>query len=162
MKLASILFSLLIISSAAGHVWAQEVCTDSIFVEVDGNLVRVLHTGALYNCCPEFEYTVSQVGTVIEVIENETFQGCYCVCCIDLSVDIGGVTPGEYVLEFHWFDYEANMWIMRALELVVPDQSLGYSDPHIVDHTHSDCYDWTPVPGEEGPSSWGMIKVLYM
>ena len=143
-----------------GAAWAQPLCTDDFIVHVEGSLVTITHKGAFYNCCPEFEYDVMLEEDLMVVHEVETHQGCFCVCCIDLSVEIEDVPPGEYVLEFHWYDYEAAEWLVWIDTVIVPDVGQGSVVPYVFQHDRSGCY--TSVPGEEEHSStWGAIKTLY-
>jgi hypothetical protein len=31
---------------------------------------------------------------------------CDCICCYDVQSTIEGLVPGEYTVEYRWFDYE--------------------------------------------------------
>ena len=151
---------LLALVTVTGAVWAQVECTDEFMVEVQDSQLTITHKGALYNCCPEFDYEITLEGDRITVREIETHQGCFCVCCTDLTIEIEDVPAGEYVLEFHWFDYETSDWLVWFDSVILPDIGQGAVDPYVSQHQHSDCY--ASVPGEEDASStWGAIKTLY-
>jgi hypothetical protein len=96
---------------------------DEIWVEVDGSTISVFHQAALCNCCAdEFFYGVSRVRNVIQVEETEVLElPCDCQCCFDLAVEIEGVAPGEYIIDFQWLDNETWEWRSWPLEVTVPD-----------------------------------------
>ena len=149
----------LVTSSVA---WAQYECTDEIYATVEGTTITIFHDGALYNCCPtDFVYDLTIEEQTIVVHEIEILEEpCYCLCCIDLSVEIVNVPPGEYTAEFHWYDYETDGWLMWPLEITVGGEATP-PEPGIGDTFFSDCYT-ADVEDEEDPSpSWGTIKARY-
>lgn len=148
-----------------GVVWAQEMCTDSVYVAVEGSRVTVFHAGALYNCCTtQFDYDVSLDGDRLIVVENEVLDDpCYCICCMDLEVVIEDVPPGEYILEFHWYDYESDRWRVWTLPVAVQVFGRAPGDPYVSSSSRSECYDETsPVrERDEAACTWTLIKALY-
>jgi len=144
--------------------WAQESCQDSVFAVVEGNSITVYHTGALYNCCPtRFDYDVHLVDEYILIVENEIlWNPCYCICCMDLTLEMDHVPPGEYTLEFHWYDYETEVWLVEIFPVVVPGGVPDPGEPIVVYSSHSGCYDeMSDVEEQEPTTTWGTIKALY-
>jgi len=86
---------------ALSQGWAQEPCVDSVFAEVIQDTVIIYHTGAFYNCCAVIKDSLAQEDSIINIIEGETFPDgpCYCMCCFDLSLTIGGLQPGDYLFK---------------------------------------------------------------
>ncbi|MCK4546457.1 MAG: hypothetical protein KAW17_03355 [Candidatus Eisenbacteria sp.] len=140
---------------------AQFDCSDSVFAYVDGGSIRVVHMGALYNCCPtRFDYDVTVEEEQITVVEVEILENpCYCICCMDLATAIEDVPPGEYVLDFHWYEYETYEWRVWYLDVSVPDVG-QMGDYFVAWSNHSDCYGTTGI-SDEDPPTWGMIKEMY-
>ncbi|UCF33977.1 MAG: hypothetical protein JSV78_01465, partial [Phycisphaerales bacterium] len=63
---------------------------------------------ATYNCCPdEIVISLSIQGTTLILTEEEVLTvGCDCICCYDVEATIVDLTPGNYTVQFCWFDYE--------------------------------------------------------
>jgi len=141
---------------------AQEECSDDIYAVVEGNAVTIFHDGALYNCCPtDFGYDLTIQEQTIAVLETEILEEpCYCVCCIDLSVEIVNVPPGEYTVEFRWYDYETWEWRMWPLEISVGGEATP-PEPAIGDTFFSDCHTADVEVEYDATPSWGMIKAWY-
>ena len=80
---------------------------------------------------------------------------------------IAGLPPGDYELEFSWYDYEGEVWLARQLEVTIPDA--GQVDlPAIADTYNSGCLATqsvpetsSPEPDDEEPPTWGRIKSLF-
>ena len=156
--------ALLVATAFASPAWGQETCTDSVYAAVDGNRIRVVHTGALYNCCPtRFDYDVSVQDNAFLVVESEILENpCYCICCIDLEMEIEDAPPGEYTLLFVWYDYDTQMWRDWMLEIDVPDVGQGTADPVVASAYFSDCYGSMSGVTPESPGiSWSAIKETY-
>ena len=150
--------------ASAGNAWAQGACSDSVYAEVEGSQITVYHTGALYNCCLTTTYDVlfPEAGR-IDITEREVGENpCYCTCCFDLYVQTADVPPGEYLVGFSWYDYEAGGWREWRLVVVVPEAGQCPCLP-VSDYLRSDCGGWTGVPpvGEESGATWSAIKTLY-
>jgi hypothetical protein len=166
MRLVLFCFALaaLAVAASAGSAWTQDVCSDSVYAEVEGGQITVHHTGALYNCCLTTAYDVLFPGAGrIDITERETGSTpCYCECCFDLYVRIADVPPGEYLVGFLWYDYETGGWQERRLVVVVPEAGQCPCLP-VSDYLRSDCGGWTAVPPEGGESAatWSAIKTLY-
>jgi hypothetical protein len=155
----------------AGPVTAQEDwCwnADLIYATVVGGTITVMHDATVYNCCPEpFAYDVLQEGSTIGVWEHEILENpCFCLCCYNLGVELLDVAPGDYVVEFHWFDYEAGDWLMRPIEVVVPpaDRDGVLAIGEILNSGctgYSDVPEGDETPPADEPETWGAVKHIY-
>jgi hypothetical protein len=150
---------------AAQELWCENA--DEIYAEVIGSSVTVYHDAALYNCCPDpFAYTVICEDDTILIEEIEVLtEPCSCVCCHNLWMMLEDVAPGDYLLQFSWYDYESFEYRMEEIELTVPDvgqSGLFVAGPVAV----PGCIEASTIPeAGEGPDSsivsWGTIKQLY-
>lgn len=126
-------------------------CDEQVrFVTYDGT-IEMHHSQAEYNCCAWIEFEVVQEEFEIDVFEWERFETgpCYCLCCFDLKVVIGGLEPGIYVVTLWKDGLFYGSW-------EVPVE--GFSAP-FVETQYIPCVE-TGAP-EIGMGSWGMIKALY-
>ena len=66
-----------------------------------GNVLRIKHINASFNCCLEkIVGTVSFEGSIIS-IESEGILdngGCHCLCLYDVVYEIYDLTPGSYII----------------------------------------------------------------
>ncbi|MCK4411902.1 MAG: hypothetical protein KAY32_00025 [Candidatus Eisenbacteria sp.] len=151
---------------AQEYLWCFNA--DDVWAEVSGTTVVIHHDATVYNCCPDpFEYQVHLEGGVISVREIEVLSTpCDCLCCFRLSAEIENVPPGEYTLEFCWYDYEVWDWVVLVLEVVVPE-SRAEGDLAIGTIRSSGCIDAASVPDPGIPpeevftETWASIKALY-
>jgi hypothetical protein len=164
MRLVSGLILIVLVIGSAGYAVAQWDCEDEIYAVVEEDCITVHHIGALYNCCPtRFDYDITLEEPLITVVETENLEGggCWCVCCMDLAIGIDAVPPGEYTLEFRWFDYEGQEWLSVLLDVIVEDWG-QVSDLHLAWSDYSDCYGTTDTGDEDPPAfSWGMVKLMF-
>lgn len=128
MRCRTFLLSCLLLSVVAFPGLAQwDWCinADYFTTSVSAGVITIVHHSALYNCCPDhFLYTVAQQDTSIAVLETEVlgeWGACACLCCFDIPVSIGPVSPGRYRIEFTWHDYEMGDRT-EILDAVVPDR----------------------------------------
>jgi|GEM_PF-2853457 len=119
---------------------AQEICEDSIFAAVHNDTVTVYHSGAFYNCCATIEYATEISGDTIDLLEKETYSvgPCYCLCCLDLSVDVFGLSLGSYLMRVWGYEYDRAEVILFGEVWV--DVGGGGEGPTIVKTTQSQCY----------------------
>ncbi len=70
------------------------------FQAVEDGYLLMKHLNAVFNCCPgQLFVTVTMVGNEITINEDETEQGCKCVCPYDLSYKVGPLlTSKEYTI----------------------------------------------------------------
>lgn len=92
---------------------------DGLEVVVEGETARVVHKNATYNCCPDdIAVSLSVQGNLLKLAEQEILTTpCYCLCCYDVTSSIVDLTPGLYMLEYCWKDYETNR--LQCLEQAV-------------------------------------------
>jgi hypothetical protein len=159
MRSAGIVSFMLLLSCGVIPAEAQQECVDNVYAAVEGSTIRVFHDGATYNCCPVFDYALSSVGERITVHECEIEAACDCECCMDLEVTIADVPPGDYIIEFHWFEYDSSEWVMVELEVSIGgDQG---NVPVLANFSHSDCYDPATATPDEPATSWSVLKAIY-
>jgi len=125
-------------------VLGSEPCNDTVFAGVAQDTVEVFHKGAFYNCCAVMDFALELTDTTIDIVETETFPTgpCYCMCCFDLSVTVGGVPPGIYWVRVYNHDRSV---LYGRTQVVVGAQPSGQTE--ILEFWQSDCY--TMVPGNE-------------
>ncbi|MBN2562383.1 MAG: hypothetical protein JXQ75_15775 [Phycisphaerae bacterium] len=95
---------------------------DVIELTVDGYALHVLHRNATYNCCPDdIVITLIVEGSLLRLTEEEiATEPCYCICCYDVEGTVLDLAPGEYTVEFCWFDYETEDERCHLEDIVVP------------------------------------------
>jgi hypothetical protein len=54
------------------------------------------HVNAAFNCCPEFDASVTVSGDTIFIVEEELAGECHCLCLYDLKYEIHGFALGIY------------------------------------------------------------------
>ena len=112
-------------SLAQPSEWCVDL--DQISAVAHDSTITVFHTAAFYNCCPvDIAYSLEQAGSTFIVRETEIEPQCLCFCCFNLSVDIEHVPPGDYLIEFHWDNFETGPEV-RVVPVTVPD--LGQEAP---------------------------------
>lgn len=161
----ALIVTLLAWTSPVFAQWCND--DDVVYAIVDLSTITIHHDAAFYNCCPErIDYVVNQVGNVIDVQEIEVNPQCVCMCCFNLSVDIEHVAPGDYVVNFRWYNYETAEWRTVQLNVTVPD--VGQIGPIGVGEIFtSDCVDVLDIRDPEETElptlshSWGRVKALY-
>jgi len=118
---------------------------DEISLTVDGNTLHVLHANATYNCClDEIVISLSVEGTLLRLTEEEIVPDpCYCICCYNVEATVVDLVPGEYTVEFYWYDYETDQEQCYVEIIVVPSGSASMGSV-----AHTGCLD---PPGEEEP-----------
>ena len=93
---------------------------DEIVAEATGGVIHVHHLNACYYCCPEnIAVTMTVEGNVLHVTETEITERCRCMCCYTIDSDIEGVEPGEYLIEYCWYDYGVHGVLCDAVTIMV-------------------------------------------
>jgi hypothetical protein len=98
-------------------------CGDDEFeFTVDVGTLHVFHGEALYNCCPDdIVISLSVEGRLITLTEEEILTNpCYCVCCYNVEATVADLAPGEYVVEFYWYDYDTHQVESYTETVVIP------------------------------------------
>jgi hypothetical protein len=97
---------------------------DAFEFVVEGDRLSVTHQNATYNCCPEdIEVSLVVEGWLLTLTEEEILvQPCYCICCYEVTSTVEDLAPGEYVVEYWWFDYEADQQRCHVEVVVIPGE----------------------------------------
>jgi hypothetical protein len=81
---------------------SQDSGQECLEYSYDGNVLRIKHINAVFNCCIEtIVGSVSIEGNIItlesdDVLENG--QGCYCNCLYDVDFEIRDLVPDIYII----------------------------------------------------------------
>lgn len=79
---------------------ASKSCVEFIF-DQDIRKLTLKHLNAGFNCCPESLWcTVAYRNDTIIIQEFEKNMGCKCDCLYDLDIEVEGVDPGNFVIQF--------------------------------------------------------------
>ncbi len=162
-----LLLSLFVLACIVSPTVAQDYLwcfnADLVFLEVEGTTVTIYHHATVYNCCPDlFAYEATWEEDHLVVTETEVLTiPCICLCCYDLSTTVENVPPGEWIMWFRWYDYEAHDWLQVEMPFTVDD--VDQSGPVFVGATDiSGCLTTSGVddtPPET--TNWGCIKAIY-
>jgi hypothetical protein len=95
---------------------------DETLMTVQEHTLDIVHNNVTYNCClDDIEVTLTVEGNVLHLDEVEIAPNpCYCICCYGVGVTIFDLTPGEYTVEYCWFDYEYDEVRCYTEGIVVP------------------------------------------
>jgi len=169
-----ILLAMLLLApiSLASEYWCTD--QDEIYADVAGSTVTIFHQAAFYICGEiqfEFDFSVDPDAGQIDITENFiVIQPAYCFCCYESSVAIDDVPPGEYTVNFTWYDEESNDWVIYQFDVSVAD--VGQTDaPRVSDTAYSGCLPEMASVEDEEPgadesdsdddSTWGRLKECF-
>jgi len=95
---------------------------DEIILSVKGNTLHTRHENATYNCCPDDIVISAEVEeNLILLTEEEILTNpCDCICCYEANAIVADLAPGEYIVEFCWFDYQTGEERCHIEEIVIP------------------------------------------
>jgi hypothetical protein len=95
---------------------------DAFEFVVEGDRLSITHLLATYNCCPEdIEVSLAVDEWLLILTEQEILAvPCFCICCYEVESTVEGLAPGEYTVEYWWFDYEADQERCYTDVVVVP------------------------------------------
>jgi hypothetical protein len=81
---------------------------DGMEITAEGRTIHIVHRNATYNCCPDdIEVILTELGNVLLLTETEILTiPCACLCCYDVESTVVDLSPGMYVIEYCWHDYE--------------------------------------------------------
>jgi hypothetical protein len=149
--LAALAFALSVLPATAGATsfWCP---LEGVLIETSDGTIVVNHIQAEYNCCAWIEFEVQQYPHMIDIYEWERFQTepCPCMCCFDLSVTVGGLAPGVYLVNIHKDGTFFGSWQV----------TVSGTSPARVETSYLPCVE-TGIPESRIVSSWGVIKALY-
>ncbi len=153
MRFMTLIAALAIALLAPGLVQAQ--CDEQVAFETLPGTIVCSHTQTEFNCCASLDISVSIDEFDILIIEEVWFEiaPCYCLCCFDAEVTIGGLPPGLYSVSLWKFRLEGGEFV-GSWEVEVDGESLAF-----VETIYTPCVETLVDP--ELPSSWGTIKALY-
>jgi len=149
-------------AQAQEDLWCFLVDDFSLEFDLENNLT-LNHLAAMHNCCPdpvtwEMEQSPGLIA-ITEVIGEE--EPCDCICCFDLSVQVTGLSPGLWTVQYHWFDFEGLAWLNREFQVIVPASS-AEDVAELINGNISDCRELSFVPDPQYPiRSWGAVKSWY-
>jgi hypothetical protein len=97
---------------------------DGFELVVEGDRLTITHRDATYNCCPEdIEVSLEVDEWLLVLTETEVLvEPCFCVCCYEVDSTVGGLAPGEYTVEYTWWDYETGGERCYTDVVVVPGE----------------------------------------
>ena len=104
--------------------WWWPPCGDDEFeITVGAGLLTVTHDNILYNCCnDEIAAAVEVDGKIVRIQETEIVpQPCYCVCCFETTVTVANLAPGNYQLEYCWYDYDTEEDVCVYIPVEITD-----------------------------------------
>jgi hypothetical protein len=93
---------------------------------VEGNGLCVSHLNATYNCCPDdIEVSLVVEEWLLILTEEEVLvEPCFCLCCYEVASTVEGLSPGEYAVEYWWYDYETGQEQCHVEIVVIPDDPM--------------------------------------
>lgn len=133
-------------------------CDEEVVFQIREGTIEVSHNQTVYNCCSWIGFQVYQDGFGIDIVEQENYDppgGCYCLCCFDIGVTVGGLDPGDYTVSITK-RYESGETEVLGPWAVTVD---GACDPFLIT-TYLPCVAASIQQEAEG-TTWGIIKSLY-
>ena len=123
----------------SGYPWCWD---NKIVAAVEGNSIILTHLSASYNCCPDdIEVTLSHEGNYLSLQEREIVPApCDCLCCYNITTEIGGLVPGEYTIEYCWLDYETSGELSEITVAVLLVASIGFRTWLWKTRSNSPCF----------------------
>jgi len=138
---------------AAGSVQAQ--CDEQVLFDTLPGTIVCSHMQTEFNCCASLDISVGVDEFDILILEEEWYEinPCYCLCCFDAEITMGGLAPGLYSVSI-WkirFDgsYHVGSWDVEVAGEAAP----------LIETVYTPCVETTVDP--ELHASWGTIKALY-
>jgi hypothetical protein len=141
---------------------SAQICDEHISLVVSEGSIAIAHNDVQFNCCAWIDVVLSKDDSTIEFTEREMFEfgPCFCTCCFDMNLGVGGLEPGEYTVRV-WKaldNFDGTWTTVLAGEWMVAVQG---SSPPFVRAEYLPCGE-ARVPDDGGtPSRWGTIKALY-
>ena len=94
---------------------------------MEDTTLHVAHHNAAYNCCPD-DIVISALvqGNMIYLTEEEILtEPCWCMCCYDVEATLVDLLPGQYTVEFCWFDFDTNQVECYVEDIVISPRGPG-------------------------------------
>jgi hypothetical protein len=122
---------------------------DLIEVDVGPGTLYTSHTNLEYNCCIEpIEYHLQVEGNVLTLTEEEILDsgGCDCNCCYETDATVVNLAPGEYTLQYCWYEYWQGMTCQTFENVVIPA-----IEPYVAGRNIGECYTGEPPRSDVYP-----------
>jgi hypothetical protein len=139
------IFFIFILVACYNFSFAQ---SDSVYVQMVGDTVKILNVGASENCCISVITSTVISNDSIIIVEHDTSTSyCHCTCTFDFSVNLTNLAPGKYLVlvyrKYTFFTPDSLYFIDSTsfqydVEATGDFKSVAYQSP---------CY--TPVSVEE-------------
>ena len=82
-----------------------------------GGTLTLQHINTAFNCCPDYEATITIEGSLITLTEHETGAHCNCLCVFDLTYEILFLPAGVYQIvveqEYLYEDDEHHDFVLQ-------------------------------------------------
>ncbi len=139
---------------AVGSAQAQ-ICDEQVIFDTDPGTIICHHTQTEFNCCAWIDFAVDVEGFSISIVEAEAYEDgpCYCNCCFDNEIVIGGLEPGLYAVSIWKIRLEGTGFV-GTWEVEVDGQCAPF-----VETVYEPCVQTTV--GDDSTWSWGTMKSLY-
>ncbi len=154
MRCVNIIVVLAIAFLTAGSAQAQ-ICDEQVIFETGPGTIICHHTQTEFNCCAWIDFAVDIEGFSISIEEAEAYESgpCYCNCCFDNEIVIGGLEPGLYAVSICKIRLGGPEFV-GTWEIQVEGQSAPF-----VETTYEPCVQTTV--DDDLIWSWGTMKALY-
>jgi hypothetical protein len=161
----ALLFLLLGVLPAQSNDYLWCFDADEIVLEVDpqSGLLTATQRAAMYNCCPEpVDWDIDHDPGVLTIIETVGVEApCDCICCFDFKVEVEGLSPGVWFVNYYWLNEEDLLWHLHTEEVTIPGDWEPAS-PEVAAWDKSDCLSVAAVPDQDPDvAEWSALKAWY-
>ena len=126
-----------------GELYSQ---TDSIYATVQGETAAIWHTQTYRNCASKFLMDAQLEAFHITLMEIDTIGPiANCLCYFDLSVEIGPLASGDYLVDIFGIDViygDTTYFGSTSFSIANTLNPLSYQ---IISQYQSECYNLTKV-----------------
>jgi len=138
---------------AVGSVQAQ--CDEQVWFDTPPGTIVCHHEQTEFNCCASLDISVNVDEFDILILEEEWYEigPCYCLCCFDCEITIGGLAPGPYSVSIWKVRFDGSFYV-GSWDVEVDGEAAS-----LIETLYIPCSSTTVDPEEA--SSWGTIKALY-
>jgi hypothetical protein len=153
MRCVTLFAALAIALFAAGPILAQ--CDEQVLFDTPPGAIVCHHTQTEFNCCAWIDFSVNVDDFDILIVEEAMFEigPCYCLCCFDNEITIGGLEPGTYSVSIWKIRFDGSEFV-GTWDIDVDGESAPF-----LEAVYTPCVETTVDP--ELRESWGTIKALY-
>lgn len=118
---------------------------DSIYVVVNGNIATIHQDGTVRNCGALYEMIITKNGQDITWLQKDTGDVAYCLCHFDLSVTIGPLDPGNYLVGVYSTEIVSSdtiYWGSVSFSIDEPGQG---DTVQVIATYQSECYNYVNI-----------------